>query len=383
MATPKVAAIYFKPMADTAERALAAKFKLALLGFYAGETKARIQTYVNDIRARNPSIKLGTYVILNEYRDNALTTDADYPLIQALNQNGWWARNAQTGGKVQWTPAYNSWATNPTAYTRADASGRRWPQVKAKFDTDHILGGVTGLDYIYIDQVNDAPWVAGDYMLSGSNQAINNPTLGTAYRKGMASYFSSLRSLNAGKKLIVNAGSLAMPEFNQQAEGAFMECQIGKTWSIETWAGWAKTMERYRAEMAQTKAPHDVVYQTCGPSADPTLMRYGLASAMLHDGYFAFTVNNQSAPPVFDEYSARIGTPSEAPPTAATASGIWLRRYTNGVVLVNPSKTAAATIDIGPGYKRLTGTQDPATNNGAAARVITLQPRRGLLLVKQ
>jgi hypothetical protein len=284
---------------------------------------------------------------------------------------------------VQWTSAYSTYLTNPTAYTRADASGRRWPQFKAKFDTDHIFGGVSGLNYIYVDMVNDGPWASADYMLKGYNQAINDPTLGTYYRRGMVDYFSSLRAQNPGKMILPNAGSLATPEFNQQVEGAFMECIIGKSWSVETWAGWGKAMERYRAEMAQTRAPHDVVFQTCGPTADPKTMRYGLASSLLHDGYFAYTVNGVAAPPWFDEYSAPIGTPLEAPPTAPQASGIWARRYSNGIVLVNPSKTTALSIDIGTGYKHLKGTQDPAVNNGLAERMITLQPRTGMLMIRQ
>jgi hypothetical protein len=356
---------------------------MAVVSFYAGETKSRIQTYVNAIRSLNPSIKLGTYVVLNEYRDNAATTDADYPLVQALNNNGWWARDAATGSKVQWTSAYSSWATNPTAYTRADASGHRWPQLKAKFDTDNILGGVAGLDYIYVDQVNNNPWAAADYMLTGANQPIADTTLGTAYRKGMVDYWNSLRSLNSGKKIMANAGGLSTPEFIYQLEGAFMECQMGKSWSYETWAGWTPMMDRYRQEMAQTNSPHDVVFQACYGSADPHFMRYGLASTMLHDGYFAFTVNNVIAPPWFDEYDAHIGTPSEAAPTAPTASGIWMRHYTNGIVLVNPSKTTALSINIGAGYKHLSGTQDPTVNNGLAEQVVTLQPRSGMLMVKQ
>jgi hypothetical protein len=369
-------------MSQDSERALAARFKLTLVSFYAGMGKSRIQGYVNDIRARNPSIKLGSYTVLNEYRNNPLATDADYPLVQAMNTNGWFVKNT-AGSLVQWTSLFGTYATNPTSYAHADASGRRWPQFKAKFDTDNLFGGVTGLNYIYVDQVNDAPLVSADYLLNGTNQSITDPTVASIYRKGMVAYWQSLRAQNPDKMILPNAASLATAEFNQQVEGAFMECLIGKTWSIETWAGWAKVMERYRNEMAQTKAPHDVVFQTCGATADPTLMRYGLASAMLLDGYFAFTVNNQPAPPWFDEYDARIGTPSEAPPSAATASGIWMRRYTNGIVLVNPSKTTALSIDIGTGYKHLLGTQDPVVNNGLAQRVITLQPRTGLLMVKQ
>jgi hypothetical protein len=370
-------------MARAGEPQLAAKFKLAIVSFYAGMGKTRIQTYVDQIKAINPSIKLGTYVVMTEYRDNAVPTDTDYVLVDALNKNGWWTRDATTGNKVQWTAGYGTWATNPTAWTKTDATGRRWPEFKAQFDTDHIVGGIKGLDYIYIDQVNDNPWVVGDYMQNGTNQSKTDPVVSTEYRKGQAAYFNALRARNPGKMLIPNAASLASAEFNNQVEGAFMECVIGKSWSQETWAGWNAAMTRYRTELAQTKAPHDVVFQTCGATADPAVARYGLASSLMEDGYFAYTVSGQAAPPWFDEYDARIGTPAEAPPTAATASGIWMRRYTNGVVLVNPSKTTAATIDIGPGYKHVLGTKDPVVNNGMAERMITLQPRSGMIMVKE
>jgi hypothetical protein len=369
-------------MSQLSEQQLAARFKLTIVGFYAGMTKTRIQGYVNNIRALNPNIKLGSYVVMSEYRDNALTTDTDYALITALNNNGWWARDALTGAKVTWTSEYGTYVTNATAYTKPDATGKRWPEFKAKFDSDNIFGGVTGLDYIFIDQVNDGPLAAGDFLLNGTNQATTDPVVSQAYRAGTVNYFNALRALNPDKKLIPNAASLSTLEYNGQVEGAFMECVLGKTWSIETWAGWAKVMERYRSEMAQTKAPHDVVFQACGTIADPAIARYGLASTMLEDGYFAYTVTGQAAPPWFDEYDAQMGTPLEAPPTAATASGIWVRRYSNGIVLVNPSKTSALSIDIGDGYKRLSGTQDPAVNTGLPERIVTLQPRSGLLMLK-
>jgi lysophospholipase L1-like esterase len=59
-----------------------------------------------------------------------------------------------------------------------------------------------------------------------------------------------------------------------------------------------------------------------------------------------------------------------------------MRRYSNGLVLVNPSKSAGATISVGTGYQRLAGTQDVTTNNGQAVNSVTLGPRQGLLLVK-
>jgi len=370
-------------MSHRQDRALIARFQLGVVSFYAGMGKSRIQDYVDDIKSRNPAIKLGSYAVLSEYRGLALPGDADYTMLNDMEANGWWARDAATGNKVQWTQQYGAYQTNITAWTRTDANGRRFPQYKAGFDTDHIFGGVRGIDYVYIDQVNDSPSVNADYVMSGTNHHTSDPVVAAAHRQGQRDYFDALRSLNPGIRLMANAASLSTPEYYRQLEGAFMECQMGKDWSLETVSGWDTMMARYRNEMAQTRAPHDVIFQACGPTAEPTLMRYGLASAMLHDGFYAFSVIGQLSPPWFDEYSAQVGAPAQAPPVAATESGIWMRRYTNGVVLVNPSKTTALSIDIGAGYRHLTGTQDPVVNNGQPERVITLQPRTGMLMVKE
>jgi hypothetical protein len=105
---------------------------------------------------------------------------------------------------------------------------------------------------------------------------------------------------------------------------------------------------------------------------------------MLEDGRFVqIPASGKFEPSWFDEFGAPIGTAVDAPPTAPAQSGIWLRRYSNGLVLVNPSKTATASIDVGPGYKRLAGAQDPAVNNGQAQQVISLGPRQGLLMIRQ
>jgi hypothetical protein len=175
---------------------------------------------------------------------------------------------------------------------------------------------------------------------------------------------------------------LSTPEYKGQLEGGFLECLIGKSWSIETWGGWNQMMAQYRAVLANTRAPHDVIFQTCSDTINPALMRYGLASALLEDGYAAFTQNSVMTPPLFDEYSAPLGTPSEAPPVAATSSGIWLRHYSNGLVLVNPT-TQTLSVNIGNGYRHLSGSQDPTVNNGSAESVVTMPARSGLLMIKQ
>ena len=90
----------------------------------------------------------------------------------------------------------------------------------------------------------------------------------------------------------------------------------------------------------------------------------------------------------YDEYDAHIGTPLYAAPTAPYPvsqggdGNYWRRTYSNGLVLVNPSKTKTSYVHVPAGYKRLHGTQDPAVNNGQVVSTVTLPPRSGLLLIR-
>jgi hypothetical protein len=184
-------------------------------------------------------------------------------------------------------------------------------------------------------------------------------------------------------KIMGNADNdLSTVEFKGKLDGAMVECAFGKSWSHEN-AGWTRMMSEYRKMLANTQGPKDVVLQGCGPNGvDLNMLRYGMASALLEDGWFSYRGPDLT---VFraDEYNAPLGTAIEPPPTAATASGIWMRRYSNGIVLVNPRENTTATVNIGTGYKRLLGTQDPVTNNGQPISSVTLLPRQGLIVVKQ
>ena len=225
--------------------------------------------------------------------------------------------------------------------------------------------------------------MTADWERTGSDQPATDPTVQSAYRTGYVDYWTRMRSLNPGLLVMGNVdGDLSQPEFDQQLDGAFNECMIGKSWSLETWAGWDAMLTRYRATIAHTRAPHDVVFQACGATADPALARYGITSALMDDGYFAFTVDGTATPPWFDEYDARLGKAVDAPPAGPDPSGIWLRHFRNGIALVNPTGTTLS-VDIGDGYRHLKGSVDPLVNDGSPVRIVTLAPRSGLVVVKQ
>ncbi len=343
----------------------------------------RLQSVVSGIKALNPNIKLSQYVMLGERRD-ASVGSPDYALWQSINTNKWWLLDA-SGNRTQWTTAYSAYQTNVTAWAPKDSSGRTWAQVKAKYDTDTLLSNMKGLDYVYLDAMAD-PAVSADWKRIGTNQSNTDPVIISEFRKGYMAYANELRRLNPTLKVIGNNSTKAMEsaEYKGQLEGSYRECLIGKSWSLETWSTWEAMMASYRTALANTKAPKDVIFGACSTGDNPALYRYGLASSLLDDGYFSFSTDTlYRNMPWYDESDAPLGTPAETPPTAPSASGIWTRKYTNGLVLVNPSKTTSASINVGPGYKHLKGTIDPAVNNGLAVSSVTLQPRSGLILIRQ
>jgi hypothetical protein len=361
------------------------RFSFAVVGMYPSMGVSGMQSMINGLRAVNPGIKLAQYVVLNELTRSATVTDDNYAVMQAVNANNWWLRDA-SGNLLQWTTAYNAYEVNLTDWAPANSAGQRWPQWKAQYDTNTYFKVLTGLDYVYNDNVFGKARVTADWMRIGANQDWNDPTVATAIRKGFVNYWNALRASNPTLKIVGNADNdLSSPEYKGQLEGAFLECQMGFNWSYETWGGWDKMMAVYRTAIANTRAPHDVIFEACtdGSTPNPALARYGLASALMEDGYFGYTVKGSTGIYWADEFGAQIGTPVEAPPTAATPSGIWMRRYSNGVTLVNPSATNTLSIDIGDGYKHISGSQDPVVNNGQPQRVVTLPPRSGLIMIKQ
>jgi hypothetical protein len=389
-AKPRTAVTYFNDSVAADTRPLLARYQLVILGMTAWKTRGTnpAQEHVSGIKALNPSIIIAPYVKMTELEDPTYTNDPIYPLWQSVNANDWWLRNA-AGGRIAGYPGnYNM---NSTAWTRQDANGDRFPQARAKWDTANLLSKMQGINYVFIDGVVPNPLIDADYRGIDTNQSKTDPTIIAAFRKGFVDYLNTIRALNPGLKMLPSSLDLSVPEYKGQYEGQYRECLMGKSWSHEDRLGWTAMMQDYRAALANTKAPKTVVLGACtengtNPATYPAHYRYGLASTLLEDGYYSWADRAHQGYrglPWFDESGAPLGTAAEAPPTAPTASGIWLRRYTNGMVLVNPSKTTAASIDVGPGYKHILGTIDPVVNNGQPARIVTLQPRSGLVLIKQ
>jgi hypothetical protein len=191
-----------------------------------------------------------------------------------------------------------------------------------------------------------------------------------------------------GKYQMGNVGDWGAPaavltEYQGMANGGVMEGYIGKSWSVETWGGWAATLAQYRKVMGALAAPKIGIFNQWGSSTDYQGMRYGLGTCLLDDGYYSFTDNTKQYYGVvwFDELDQNLGAGSTKP-TAAWQKGVWRRDFDNGIVLVNPKGNGPQTVTLESSYIKIKGAQDPATNNGQTVTTVTLKDRDGIILLR-
>lgn len=379
---------------DSAYQAAMSRYHYVIMGFYPG-WKANysyggytgIRAAVKALKDRNPNLLIGQYTILNEAQpasdpNNAANAD----ISTKLDQMNWWLRTA-SGDLTQWTSSFNAYDINFTAYTPTDSQGLRWPEWRATRDYTKYFQPIPEFDIHYLDNVFEKNRVTtADWTLDGVDDSNGTTAMISAHRNGHVAEWNKIRQLKSSLMLIGNTDhDLSMPEYKGQLEGGFLEGMMGKSWSIYGWGGWDKMMARYHGVMANTKAPHLVGFNVMGALTDYRLMRFGLTATLMNDGYYYYTdtAKEYSSAPWFDEYGAALGYPSEGPRTAAWSNGVYRRLFSNGMVLVNPTN-ASVTVNIGNGYKRISGTQDPGVNNGQViVGNITIPATDGVVLLKK
>jgi hypothetical protein len=120
---------------------------------------------------------------------------------------------------------------------------------------------------------------------------------------------------------------------------------------------------------------------------DYPAMRFGLAVALMSDGYYTFDngVFGHYVAWWYDEYDGAgrgvgwLGYP-DGPPRIV--GGAMLRAFTNGLVIANPT-AAPISVPVPPGYRKLAGKQDPVHNDGALVTGSLVVPARdGYLLAR-
>lgn len=372
---------------DPTYQATLARADIAIVAFYPGWKGDRDGTLIRratqQMKARNPRLKIAQYTILGEAQSRPDGADADK--VAKLDQMSWWLKTAE-GAKTQWTTAYGAYDINVSDWSRPDVNGDRYPQWLAKRDYQQYFARVPEFDYWYFDTVmRHSRAGAANWRLDGHNVAGNDPTVASAYRRAHAAHWKAAAALAPNTTLIGNVDNdMSMPEYRQQLPAALLEGMIGKSWSLDNCCGWSRMMKHYFDTAANLKQPAVIGFNVFLSPTDYRTFRYAFASTLLGNGHFAPTdpAKGFSAVPWFDEYEAQFGTPIDPPTMSEWSNGVVRRRYEHAMVLVNPQATPR-TVTIEPGWRRLLARQDPVVNNGQPVGQLTLPAKDGIVLVRQ
>lgn len=360
-------------------QAALARYNVVVLDFYAGWRQGRgspdpISDAVRAIKAHNPSVLIAQYTIFTEAR-----RDGSDRAIKIDSAN-WWLRDSR-GRPVQWTERYSAYDINITEWAKPDDAGLRYPEWLVERDYK-LFHERSDFDIWYLDNSASKPMVRqADWAGTGRDQRNDDPGIGAAYRRGHAKGWEHIRKLQPDTLLIGNSDDVSSPEYSGKLNGVGMEAVIGKSWSIETWGGWQRMMHRYRLTMLHVAAPKLVSFGVVGRADDYRLMRYGLGSCLMDDGYFAYSTleGEFSTTPWFDEFDADLGKAIEPVQTTPWRNGVYRRLFERGMVLLNPT-LVSVNVEVPPGYKRLLGSQQPELNSGRPVTHLVLGPKDGVIL---
>lgn len=358
---------------------------IVILGFYREWEKFR-NTNIKEVSQRlkrlNPNILIGQYTILNEFTDN-IFDQAKRDIIEKLNKENWWLLDEKKK-KLQWTPRYNAWEVNFTEYTQVDSGKMRFPEWLAERNYNVFFKNNPYFDIWYIDNLFYKPRVEkADWKNIHKNESSSSEEIQRAYRKGYMAYLEKAKQLSPQLLYIVNADSeLNYEEYRNQFHGAFLEGLMGYSWSLETWAGWERMMERYHSVFENLLPPKIVGFHATGDPKDRKFVRYALTSCLMNNGYFSFTDkwNEYSSVAWLEEFDLDLGSPIEEPKKKPWREHVYRREFEKGVVYVNPGmKPYLLKLEKN---MKLACCSEKKIENGKDEKKIILNPKDGLILMK-
>ncbi len=332
------------------------------------------------LRQENPRIKILAYVSAGELaaaRARGDHASPGYKLSQLAGED-FYMHDAQ-GGRLSWWPgAYLMNVTN----LGPRINNQRWNQALPNFIRDEIMS--TGLwDGVFLDSAfSDVAYFFGDRIDADGNGRVESASsINTAWQQGMAQLIKNVRQAVGVNKIVMNNSSAA---YAAQVNGVLFE-------NFPRF-GWAQPFGEFQSAITKNNQPSVSALNTntnnIEAPQDYRLMRYGLTSALLADGYFSFDAGDRGHDRAwwYDEYASSLGAAKGSirrltGTGAGFSPGVWLREYERGVVVVN-SDQVARQINLPGTFEKLRGVQDPMANDGSLVKSLNVPAQDGLVLLR-
>lgn len=335
------------------------------------EVPLRSPQAIPAIRALNPGIVILAYIPAAELRiDWPHLRDAASLRYQLGNTSPdqWYLTDEHGAKRSFWqgTAILNVTDRAPLV------SNKRWNDYLPEFVAKEILSRPEWDGVFYDNGWEDISYFAGGKVdLNRDGKSEDGAIADQAWRDGLRSIYKKTRALAPGKIVMENEGLVYAPD----VDGVFLEnFSASKDWKTVV-AGLKKAVQTSKKNLAVLNANS----QNTGEQNNWRLMRYGLATALLHDSFYSFDYGDQDHGQTwwYDEYETYLGAAVGI--AREVRAGIWRRDFESGIVLVN---TAAKQVDVAftEEFERLKGVQDTAVNDGSIVSRISFASKDAAVL---
>ena len=288
-----------------------------------------------------------------------------------------------------------TWMLDLASTAPADAHGRRWRDLLA--DQAAALVARGPWNGVFLDVCFEDIGFLGPVDEDRDGRADPPAAASAAWRAGFGALVAALRArLPPHVPIVANPGAQDCPQ--PQLDGILLEGF--PTGLPPSFLAFSTGLARYRRWSAH--APHLTIvngysprigFHTIAPGQDAVArddyaaMRLGLAVALMGDGYYSYDngVFGHYVSWWYDEYDGAgrgpgwLGEPVGPP---EHRDGAWLRAFTHGLAIANPT-AAPVAVAVPPGYRKLAGGQDPQHNDGRpVAGTLVVAPHDGYVLAR-
>ncbi|MBI5222145.1 MAG: hypothetical protein HY980_01465, partial [Candidatus Magasanikbacteria bacterium] len=332
-------------------------------------------TTIKQIRQKNPDIIILAYVPSQSF--NTKHWDKPYSLFQNLRPiaDSWWLKDTQ-GDIISHWPDLADINLDPA-----------WSRHLVAFTQNHILDGLD-VDGVFFDMVSESiSWVnGGNIDLNGDGQKDNAAWLNQEWLSRTAYLLNYARANLKTKYIVINGSSDPLPQ--SSVNGRMFET-FPTRWDNN--GEWGKVMVGWKKNKLNNKQPLLTIInantRNTGKNDNYRQVRYGLATALLEDGYFSYDYGDKDHGQLwwYDEYDVNLGksisVASSKNKNSEYAADVWRRDFEHGLAVVN-SAGDEQTVDLGGEYEKIHGTQDTTVNDGSIVTETTLDGYDGLVLLK-
>jgi hypothetical protein len=380
---PKLANYYFLwNINDEAQITELAKWDVVTLSPPALEYSPNI---IKKLKEKNPKITILAYVAIQEipYDQKLLSTTSNWKAIyDAVDKNNWWLKDASGQHITLWPGA---WYINASSLAPKDATGKNWLDYVPQYVNDTLYKKY-GFDGVFFDNTWDnISFISSTIDINGDGVADSKQAVDQAWKDGLSQIINKTRQLSPNKIITANGNS---NYFNNLLNGRLQE-----QFPIYYEGGWVNSEKMYlqpNLGYSPQFPTINVNTNNTGVQNDYQKVRFGMASALLGDGYYSFDYGDMGHDKLwwYDEYNYYLGQAKSSPKNLLNSSnsnltaGVWQRDFQNAVVLIN-STNAEQKINFEVEYEKIKGTQDQETNNGAVIKNATLPANDGLILLRR